>query len=62
MPTSSGNPFPQLPSSGVQSESDLVTLPGTKILEGIVFPGPDATRYTFTKQSVHRNLYRISAH
>jgi hypothetical protein len=29
--TSSGNPFPQLPGSGVQSESDLVELPGTKI-------------------------------
>jgi Tol biopolymer transport system component len=60
--TSSGNPFPQLPSAGVQSESDLLALPGTKILEGSVFPGPDTTRYTFTKQSVHRNLYRIWSH
>jgi DNA-binding winged helix-turn-helix (wHTH) protein len=25
-------------------------------------PGPDATRYAFTKQSVHRNLYRIPTH
>ena len=57
--TRSGNPFPQFPSSGVQSESDLVTLPGTSIMEGTIFPGPDATRYAFTKQSVHRNLYRI---
>jgi hypothetical protein len=60
--TSSGSPFPQLPGSGVQSESDLVALPGIKILEGTVVPGPDRTRYTFTKQSVHRNLYRIWSH
>jgi DNA-binding winged helix-turn-helix (wHTH) protein/Tol biopolymer transport system component len=60
--TRSGNAFPQLPSSGVQSESDLVTLPGAKTMEGTIFPGPDTTLYTFTKQSVHRNLYRISSH
>jgi eukaryotic-like serine/threonine-protein kinase len=62
IPTKSGNPFPQLPTSGIQSESDLEALPGTKIMEGTIFPGPDATRYAFTKQSVHRNLYRIPTH
>lgn len=53
------NPFPQLPRDGVSSEADLAGVPGLKTREGAVSPGPDGTLYTFSKQNVHRNLYRI---
>jgi len=54
-----GNPFPQLPRDGVSSEADLAGVPGLKTREGAVSPGPDGSLYTFSKQNVHRNLYRI---
>jgi DNA-binding winged helix-turn-helix (wHTH) protein/Tol biopolymer transport system component len=53
------NPFPPLPSAGLSSEADLATLPGLKMVEDVVFPGPNVSLYAFTRQSVHRNLYRI---
>jgi DNA-binding winged helix-turn-helix (wHTH) protein/Tol biopolymer transport system component len=59
VPLRSGYPFPKVPDSGIQSEADLLSLPGTRILEGMISPGPDSSRYAFTKQSVHRNIYRI---
>jgi hypothetical protein len=59
IPLQPGNPFPQLPTTGVGSEGDLTALPGVKTAEGVVSPGPDVSHYAFTKQSVHRNLYRI---
>lgn len=59
LPVKPGRSFPQLPASGIGSEADLVMLPRVKVLEGMISPGPDAGRYAFTKQSVHRNLYRI---
>jgi eukaryotic-like serine/threonine-protein kinase len=59
IPLQPGNPFPQLPTAGVGSEADLAALPGVKTAEGVVSPGPDVSHYAFTRQSVHRNLYRI---
>jgi eukaryotic-like serine/threonine-protein kinase len=53
--------FPPLPNAGIRSEGDLLRVPGTTVIEGMISPGPDARRYTFAKQSVHRNLYRIPA-
>jgi DNA-binding winged helix-turn-helix (wHTH) protein/Tol biopolymer transport system component len=53
------NPFPVLPSAGLRSEADLRGLPGMEMVEGVVFPGPNSSVYAFTRQSVHRNLYRI---
>ena len=59
VPVQPGNVFPRLPVSGTHSEQDLAALPGVKVIEGDVFPGPNASLYAFAKQSVHRNLYRI---
>lgn len=53
------NPFPVLPSAGLGSAADLGGLPGMEMVEGVVFPGPNSSLYAFTRQSVHRNLYRI---
>jgi hypothetical protein len=59
IPIRVGDIFPAVPKSGIRSEADLATVPGASVIEGMVSPGPDATRYTFVKQSVHRNIYRI---
>ena len=61
VPVGPVDPFSQLPDSGIQSEADLLKLSGIKTLEGTIPPGPDSNRYAFTKQSVHRNIYRVHA-
>jgi len=58
VPVGPVDPFSQLPDSGIQSEADLLKS-GIKTLEGTISPGPDSTRYAFTKHSVHRNIYRV---
>jgi hypothetical protein len=59
IPLEQGGLFPALPPSGIQSETDLASLHGVKALEGMISPGPNNTQYAFTKQSVHRNLFRV---
>jgi eukaryotic-like serine/threonine-protein kinase len=58
VPVPRGSDLPKLPSSGFQSEKELRTI-ATQVLEGNVSPGPDSSRYTFSKETSHRNLYRI---
>lgn len=57
VPISHGG-LPKLPESGFQSEKELRAV-ATQVLEGNVSPGPDSSRYTFSKETSHRNLYRI---
>jgi Tol biopolymer transport system component len=58
VPIIHGSDFPKLPKSGFQSEKDLRTV-ATQVLEGNVSSGPESSRYTFSKKTSHRNLYRI---
>jgi hypothetical protein len=58
VPIPHGSDLPKLPRSGFQSEKELRTV-ATQVLEGNVSPGADSSRYTFSKISSHRNLYRI---
>ena len=58
VPIIHGSDLPKLPSSGFQSEKELRAV-ATQVLEGSVSPGPDSSRYTFSKITSHRNLYRI---
>jgi len=58
VPIPHGTDLPKLPSSGFQSEKELHAV-ATQVLEGAVSPGPDSSRYTFSKETSHRNLYRI---
>ena len=58
VPILHGGDLPKLPSSGFQSEKELRAV-ATQVLEGNVSPGPDSSRYTFSKVTSHRNLYRI---
>lgn len=59
IPLRRGNSFPPLPDSGIRSETELAALPGVKIIEGLISPGPDSTQYAFARLSVHMNLYRV---
>jgi eukaryotic-like serine/threonine-protein kinase len=58
VPISHGSDLPKLPKSGLQSEKELSRV-GTQVLEEDVSPGPDNSRYTFSKETSHWNLYRI---
>jgi serine/threonine protein kinase len=58
VPIVHGTDFPKLPKSGFQSEKELRAV-ATQELEGNASPGPDSSRYTFSKKTSHRNLYRI---
>jgi eukaryotic-like serine/threonine-protein kinase len=61
VPIIPGSDLPKLPKSGFQSEKELRTVT-TQVLEGNVSPGPDSSRYTFSKETTHRNLYRVPLH
>jgi len=64
-----GSAFPPLPPAGIQSESELKTIPGATVFisSGMasinravpVVIGADPSSYAFIKATVHRNLYRI---
>jgi eukaryotic-like serine/threonine-protein kinase len=58
VPIPRGSDLPKLPKSGFQSEKELRAA-ATQVLEGNIVPGPDSSRYTFSKGTSHRNLYRI---
>ncbi len=65
----SGKAFPPLPAGGMQSETDLKTMPGatwfgsteTGVAEGfgLIAFGRDPSTYAFVRTTAHRNLYRI---
>ncbi len=58
VPIPHGSDLPKLPKSGFQSEKELRAA-ATQVLEGNLVPGPDSSRYTFSRGTSHRNLYRI---
>jgi len=62
IPLAANEIFPDLPASGIMSESELVAFRGVTATEGAVYPGPDSSLHAFTRRSVHRNLYRIPLH
>jgi len=63
IPLRSREALPQLPSSGLQSDRDLLAFPGTRVIqEEDVFPGYSSLVYAFTRKTTHRNLYKIPLH
>jgi hypothetical protein len=60
IPVPPGKSLPNLPTSGLKSESDAAALSGVRVLEGgNLMPGPDPSLYAFTKINAQRNLYRV---
>jgi serine/threonine protein kinase/Tol biopolymer transport system component len=58
VPIPQGSDLPKLPVSGFQSEKEIRAV-ASQMLEGSVAPGPDISRYAYSKGSAHSNLYRI---
>jgi eukaryotic-like serine/threonine-protein kinase len=58
LPIIQGSDLPKLPSTGFRSEKELRAI-ATLVIEGAIAPGSDSLRYTFSKVTSHRNLYRI---
>jgi len=60
IPLREGKMLPPLPPDGLKTVTDLAALPGLHEVDApaAVF-GPTLDTYTFTKTSVHRNLYRV---
>ena len=60
IPLPKGRSLPPLPLSGLNSDADVLRLPGVRVLNEVnLFPGISESTYAFEKQFVQRNLYRI---
>ncbi|HEV2287853.1 MAG TPA: protein kinase [Candidatus Acidoferrales bacterium] len=59
VPVSRSNSLPTLPSGGLQTRADMTSVPGAKILDGFITPGPKVGIFALLRRDVHRNLYRI---
>jgi len=59
-PLAPGRPLPENLIHGLPPEQEILKLPGVRvILSNDIAPGPTADIYAFTRESVHRNLYRV---
>jgi Tol biopolymer transport system component len=58
-PLPHGRDLPPLPPSGINSTEDVGRMPGVKVIDAVISPGPTTSVYAFTRTSVHRNLYSI---
>jgi Tol biopolymer transport system component len=59
VPLRHGYSFPDLPATGIRSESDLASLSGVKVIHQLARPGPDGSLYALDRGVPHRNIYRI---
>jgi Tol biopolymer transport system component len=59
IPLQEGQVFPPLPLAGVTSETDVAEWKGATVVDGSIYMSSDRVTYAFTRQTVHRNLYRI---
>jgi Tol biopolymer transport system component len=59
IPLRHGHSFPNLPATGIKSESDLSSLSGVKVINDLARPGPDVSLYAFDRSTEHRNIYRV---
>ena len=60
LPLPPGQLVPDSIIHGLPSEQEILKLPGARVIPSSdVVPGPTADIYAFTRESLHRNLYRI---
>ena len=59
VPLAPGQVLPALPAAGIQSEADLISWKGRRVIPTDVFLGPDPNVYLYVRTSTQRNLYRI---
>jgi DNA-binding winged helix-turn-helix (wHTH) protein/Tol biopolymer transport system component len=59
IPLPSGEDFPPLPPDGIASADDLAAVPGVKVVDELILPGPTGSIYAESRWTVHRNIYQI---
>jgi hypothetical protein len=59
VPLVPGEDFPPLPTGGVKSSKDLAAVPGLKVMDALIHPGPTGSISVEERRTVHRNIYRI---
>jgi serine/threonine protein kinase/WD40 repeat protein len=60
LPTQQRTLLPELPAGGFRSEAQLAAVRGVRVIETAdIDPGPTPDVYTFSRETVQRNLYRV---
>jgi hypothetical protein len=60
LPTQPRTLLPDLPVGGFRSEAQLAAVPGVRVIEAAdIDPGPTPDTYTFSRETVQRNIYRV---
>jgi hypothetical protein len=60
LPLPPGKILPNIPPSGFRSDAEIAAIAGVRVIDlGDVGPGPTQDVYSFSRQTVLRNLYRI---
>jgi serine/threonine protein kinase len=60
LPVPHGKMLPDIPAGGFPSEAAVAALPGVRVIDSAdIAPGPTPNIYAFSRQTIHRNLYRV---
>ena len=60
LPVPHGKMLPDIPAGGFPSEAAIAALPGVRVIDSAdIAPGPAPDIYAFSRQTIHRNLYRV---
>ncbi len=60
LPVPHGKMLPDIPAGGFPSEVAIAALPGVRVIDSAdVGPGASPDVYAFSRQTIHRNLYRV---
>jgi serine/threonine protein kinase len=60
LPVPHGKTLPDIPAGGFLSEAAVAALPAVRVIDSAdIAPGPAPDIYAFSRQTIHRNLYRV---
>jgi serine/threonine protein kinase len=60
LPVPHGKTLPDIPAGGFPSEAAIAALPGVRVIDSAdIAPGAAPDVYAFSRQTIHRNLYRV---
>jgi serine/threonine protein kinase/Tol biopolymer transport system component len=63
LPMPHGKMLPDIPAGGFPSEAAIAALPGVRVIDSAdMTPGASPDVYAFSRQDIHRNLYRVPLH
>jgi Tol biopolymer transport system component len=52
--------LPDIPAAGFTSAAEIAALPGARVFDMVdIAPGPTLDVYAYSRETVHRNLYRV---